>query len=882
MSKFSIHQFSSGIINPKQNTINNEWVSGGYGKEIEKESYDVPPEIKRAVNMSSKEGWRGFGIKDNYPPPMNNYALIARELENYCVLAVANQHKDDANRPFTAYRYFWLDKQEFKNKPNVDDFDGIGTLLYYWKQKGNPQYDIGEWTNHPDSYTTSWEQTEWETKTKSCQQSSQRLQELISSISSDNKPLIYEANQIDCSLEPEEVHCLAIKYSLEKKCSINWAWNVRRLESMKDLRVIFCADAKAFKWFYEQLINDGPTSDTSVIEKGEDSKHNPNNEIKDLLLKLCENCVEENVLKLMNYCLKDRQNIMEVKDEKLINEFQSQMPNPEHKSIKYATLLTALFPDKHKNILGSLKKLNSKLKNEVAINFLDNLLKILTQKSSCFKHKKCQFFCKKITSIRWQLYDSVAETIYRLKINILKELNNYPFIKNKPGLNKHDSEERKDSGKEITDEKKRKLLLKFRGKFSEKDVLRLIDNYETILKFKDENNINYDSQNNLEVKPQNIKYATLLTALDPEEKENILNSLISLNDKLKKNVAIKLLDKLLMMATIDLECFNNPNYQVFCHKITYTKFKLINSLDQNTDMAFPTGIVLPLIPFFLLGSVVFAWLYSQPKISITISTTRNESENLLGTFEIPPTSTGKQGSLVELINKYDSQYEAIKILEANNKNNANNEIIQEFKKNLYEQLDRYQQKITNKLIYAEAEEYIRQLTGDKNQVINARTKEIYTNLKQFTPKIIREKLPLLELGKQDQNKVNVTALQNALQRSGHYTAGQESYKIGKFDELTKKAVENLQNTNIKNLQKQGKKTNMETDGKVRTNTWNLLTGRLNDLQVEMVYETLKKHLQFKNQTGYNIVSEIKRCKDNNQNEKALGFVNCLEKLNDKP
>ena len=75
----------------------------------------------------------------------------------------------------------------------------------------------------------------------------------------------------------------------------------------------------------------------------------------------------------MNYCLKDIQNIMEVKDEKLINEFHSQMLNHEHKSIKYATLLTALFSDKHKDILGSLKKLNSKLKNEVAINFLDNL-----------------------------------------------------------------------------------------------------------------------------------------------------------------------------------------------------------------------------------------------------------------------------------------------------------------------------------------------------------------------------------------------------------------------------------------------------------------------------------------------------------------------------
>lgn len=46
--------------------------------------------------------------------------------------------------------------------------------------------------------------------------------------------------------------------------------------------------------------------DIFVIEKGEDLKYNFNNEIKDLFLKFCENCVEENVLKLMNYYLKDR------------------------------------------------------------------------------------------------------------------------------------------------------------------------------------------------------------------------------------------------------------------------------------------------------------------------------------------------------------------------------------------------------------------------------------------------------------------------------------------------------------------------------------------------------------------------------------------------
>lgn len=53
------------------------------------------------------------------------------------------------------------------------------------------------------------------------------------------------------------------------------------------------------------------------------------------------------------------------------------MLNFEFKSIKYVILLIVLFFDKCKDILGFLKKLNSKFKNEEVINFLDNLLKIL-------------------------------------------------------------------------------------------------------------------------------------------------------------------------------------------------------------------------------------------------------------------------------------------------------------------------------------------------------------------------------------------------------------------------------------------------------------------------------------------------------------------------
>ena len=207
MSSFSkhplvIHQFSSGIIRPQQNK-KGQWVSGGYDKEIAKaSSTDVPDKIKEAVNTLSKGGWRGFGIPDAFPPQEDEFALIARELENYCVLAVANQQKDDANRRFIAYRYFWLDKQELKNKNYLNDFDGIATLLDYWKNKGNPQYDIKEWANDSGSYTSSSLLKQYKTKRDPVPQNFKRIQKLISDINhssnqdlNHNEPLIYEPSK---------------------------------------------------------------------------------------------------------------------------------------------------------------------------------------------------------------------------------------------------------------------------------------------------------------------------------------------------------------------------------------------------------------------------------------------------------------------------------------------------------------------------------------------------------------------------------------------------------------------------------------------------------------------------------------------------------------
>ena len=910
MPSFSIHQFSSGILKPQKNQ-NGQWVSGGDNGDIDKKSHDVPQEIKDAVNVSSKAGWRGFEIPDACPPQLGHYALIARELENYCVLAVANTQMDNFNRPFIAYRYFWLDKQEFQNQPNFADFDGIATLLYHWKQKGNPQYNIGEWTNSPEFYTTSWEQLkEYRIKTQFFQQKSTRVLELISSINSNNQslsynePLVYEANEIGGSLEPEEVHCLAIQYSHVKNCSINWAWNVRGLENMKDLRVIYCADDKALNWFNQKLTKgrSRQNKDGEELAKYLATRSDPDRQpqetgdtqetedIKYVLGKFRGNFTEEDVLTLMNYYEKYKQDIVKFQDQFIIDSFSNEMPRPRHPNIKYVTLLAALDPEENQKILNELKKLNDNLKKNVVIEFLDYLVTIGTQNSDFFKRQNCGFFCKKITYIRYEL---LKPPVNARANNILRCFNVNCFWRNKstkpkPATNQSDEKVAIDAVDNPADPaaKTEIFFQKCSADLTQENVSKLMNYYEnkhSIAQFYDENFIsdlrntisylrNERNKRNKRNKILNyepkIKHVTLLTALAPQEKKDILlEELQKFDDNFKNNVVIKFLDDFLTIVTQNQDNFTHPTCEEFCKKFTYTKFWLKDCLrDSLKDRHTTRNSSL----IFLLLLMLPAVLYWRPNISISrtnistsiISISTRRSNNPLVSFEIPLTFIGQQDFLAELLNEYDRQYEPLKLLDLNQERS----------------IVRLKKDILGKLLDPEAKEYISQLKDrDPNQVIDARKKEIYTSLKKFTPEIKTENLPVLKLKIQDE--VNVTTLQNALKNNDNYTSGKQTYERGNFDIPTKKAVENLQRGYINTLKKDSKKTEIKKNGIVGPNTWNLLKDRLKDLQVETVYQTLINHLGLENQTYDNIVSEIKKCQYSNQNEKALMFVNCLEELN---
>ncbi|MGK7876139.1 MAG: hypothetical protein AB4426_23430, partial [Xenococcaceae cyanobacterium] len=82
-STVTVYEFSRGFQNSHYSKQYGRWVSGGHSKPIERENFTVPKPIQEAVKNGD------FAINDNYPPSSEELALIARDIGNYSVLAVA-------------------------------------------------------------------------------------------------------------------------------------------------------------------------------------------------------------------------------------------------------------------------------------------------------------------------------------------------------------------------------------------------------------------------------------------------------------------------------------------------------------------------------------------------------------------------------------------------------------------------------------------------------------------------------------------------------------------------------------------------------------------------------------------------------------------------
>lgn len=281
-----IYEFAKGFQETQRNGL---WVSGGFASPIARSNYQdqLPEPIQNAVigklfeipkryrPNPGAEALINNGCSDKIAKPdFKSIALIAREIDDYCVLAVATSQIDDTMRDLVVgYQYFWLDvKPLIGQMSNQQLPDGILILLNWWLNNGRPCFDM----NPECSTTYTYSQPTLYYKnigTPETYSKNPIFQELLDKAESDYPPFIVDANQdrilinstesINGISSLEELHYLAIKANQDyDNCPLAWAWNIRGLGSPReatkqsshpgDFAAIYCADSEALKLISEQ------------------------------------------------------------------------------------------------------------------------------------------------------------------------------------------------------------------------------------------------------------------------------------------------------------------------------------------------------------------------------------------------------------------------------------------------------------------------------------------------------------------------------------------------------------------------------------------------------------------------------------------------------
>lgn len=225
----SIYQFCRKFDNVRYSDVYKCYVSGGYAFEkITQGNQAIPQVIRQAVI----NGY--FKLNDNYPPEENDFALIAREIDNkYSVLAVANRQLDDGGRPTIGYKYFWLEKSS-------SDVDGIGTLILWWSDNQS-QFKMAELleTSPPEIL---YSREEYSQLTFPFQ--SPWLEEISDTIIKlDIIPHTFPVKKQEYKGLSAyiELHYLALGLSQRANCVNAWAWNVKKIEYPETFSAIFYA-----------------------------------------------------------------------------------------------------------------------------------------------------------------------------------------------------------------------------------------------------------------------------------------------------------------------------------------------------------------------------------------------------------------------------------------------------------------------------------------------------------------------------------------------------------------------------------------------------------------------------------------------------------------
>jgi len=271
--KFCIYEFSKKFDNIQHK--NGIWVSGGFelgktkafcGSNYGNGTIDeIPGEIRQAVvdglfeipnayppnPLRNEEFYQKVVNKqlDIAAPPLENIALIARELGDYCVLAVATRQMDEHWRSkMVGYRYFWLKTSDLNpDRPYL--VDGIATLLFWWVEQKNPCFDM-----NPSSYGNSRNKNQpylGKGKAVKYKNSIKQQYQPFSKIHQSNSPCLFEPTT-DREINYWQLHAQALHLcnTMQKPA---WAWNVRKLTKPETFTVVYCADRVSYDQFFNPV-----------------------------------------------------------------------------------------------------------------------------------------------------------------------------------------------------------------------------------------------------------------------------------------------------------------------------------------------------------------------------------------------------------------------------------------------------------------------------------------------------------------------------------------------------------------------------------------------------------------------------------------------------
>ncbi|MDJ0731812.1 MAG: hypothetical protein QNJ33_17670 [Crocosphaera sp.] len=213
-----VQEFSRKFLEPQWSDRHQQYITTGFEQEIGFETQAVPEEIRKAVSNNELRS------DDNYGPPEGQISLVAKELNNYSVLVVANKLMDDGARPLVGNRYFWVEKNE--SNPEID---GIKTLLNWWEEKGKPQLDLKPNVEQEKELKQRQQSDYYEAKPLTSQKSRLKIKP-----PKNNEPLV-----IENPTTIEEVHSVSLQIkNAGQSESIAWAWNARNVEKPKSFTVI--------------------------------------------------------------------------------------------------------------------------------------------------------------------------------------------------------------------------------------------------------------------------------------------------------------------------------------------------------------------------------------------------------------------------------------------------------------------------------------------------------------------------------------------------------------------------------------------------------------------------------------------------------------------